>query len=69
MTAENCELLTAQAVAQRLGIIPWRVYVEAKAGRLPGVVWIGRRTLRFDPEAIERFVAAGGTRPNGEGAR
>jgi len=62
MTVGDSELLTAKAVAQRLGIIPWRVYLEARAGRLPGVVWIGRRTLRFDPAAIESFIAAGGTR-------
>jgi excisionase family DNA binding protein len=52
-------LLDAEQVAARLGIRRRRVYslVEARdpTQRLP-VVRIGKRTLRFDPRAIERWL-------------
>lgn len=55
MTAER-ELLTPEQAARRLGWSPRYVLRIARAGYLPRVK-LGRRTVMFDPEEIERFIA------------
>jgi excisionase family DNA binding protein len=50
----------------RLRTSPQQVYSLARRNLIPHVK-VGRRTL-FDPDAIERWIAAGGTRAtNGNG--
>jgi excisionase family DNA binding protein len=61
------QLITAEEAAERLGVPEKAVYREARAGRLPGTVRIGRRRLRFDPVALEQFIRDGGTQ-NGQSA-
>ena len=51
-------LLRPEEIAVRLGVSRWTVYDLARRGVLP-VVRIGR-SVRFDPEALDRFVAGGG---------
>jgi hypothetical protein len=47
--------------ACRLGETPARIYNIIKAGLLPlGVVVRLGRHVRIDPDALERFIAAGG---------
>jgi excisionase family DNA binding protein len=70
-TDSKLELVTVREVARRCGLSEGRVYRLVREGRFP-VVRIGPGTVRFDPEAVERFIAAGGTRSrpkSGEGAR
>jgi len=52
-------LMTAQDVARDTGIPLARVYELARDGDLPHVR-LGR-ALRFDAEAVRRWLAAGGT--------
>jgi excisionase family DNA binding protein len=52
-------LLETEELAAWLNVSPFRVYSLARQGILPGVVRLGRQ-LRFDREAIEQFVLAGG---------
>jgi excisionase family DNA binding protein len=49
-------LLTAEDVAQRLGVKTGWVYEQSRAGRMP-TVKLGRY-YRYRPEAIERWIAA-----------
>lgn len=51
--------LTAQEVAELLGVKPWRVYDLVRQRLLPAVR-LGRQ-MRFDPEQIRRWAEAGGT--------
>jgi len=53
------KLYDAQAVADRLSVRLHRVYQLAREGAIP-VVRIGR-TMRFEPDAVERWIAQGGT--------
>jgi len=41
----------------------WRLYKEARADRLPGVVRIGKKSLRFDWSQLTEFIRVGGRRP------
>lgn len=41
------------------GVTAGRVYELVASGRLPGVVRLGRQ-IRFDPDKLDAFVAAGG---------
>lgn len=52
-------LVTAKAVATRLGISRYRVYELARADEIPHVR-LGR-SMRFDPNTIEAFINSGGT--------
>ena len=52
-------LLTAKEVADYLGLPVLTVYYHGRAGIIPGRVAIGR-TVKFDPEALRQWVAAGG---------
>jgi excisionase family DNA binding protein len=52
-------LRTAEWVGARLGISRWQVYELAKRAALPHVK-LGR-LVRFDEDAIEAFIGAGGT--------
>ena len=51
-------LLTAEEVAQQLGLSRWRVYELAKLG-MPHVR-LGR-AVRFSADALREWLAAGGT--------
>ena len=53
-------LLTAKEVAGFLGLPVLTVYYHARAGIIPGRVAIGQR-VKFDPEALRRWIANGGT--------
>lgn len=53
-------LLTAEQVAALLQVPKKTVYDWAAAGRLPGVVRLGR-LLRFNEAAVAAWLAAGGT--------
>lgn len=55
----NGPLMTAEEVAELLGVpVSW-VYDQARQHRLP-VVYLGRYR-RFERGAIERFIAEGGS--------
>ena len=51
-------LYTVETLAKRLGVSERFVRANVAAGRMPGVVKIGR-TLRFEPAAIEKRVLSG----------
>ncbi len=50
-------LLTAQEVAELLAVPPSFVYRLAREHRIPAVR-LGERYIRFEAEAIERWIAA-----------
>lgn len=56
-------LITADAVAARTGLPKSTVYELARTGRIGGAVRLGR-SLRFDPERLEAWLADGGTGVN-----
>lgn len=51
--------MTAKEVAEYLGIPVLAVYGFAREGMIDGVVRIGR-SVRFDPEALRRWISNGG---------
>lgn len=58
-------LLTAKQVAEKLGVNYTTVHWYVKQGRLDAVILtkgIKRRTVRFDPAEVQRFVQAGGNK-------
>lgn len=57
-SVENRQLLTAESVADMLGLSVQEVYRTAREGLIPAVR-IGRR-LRFDPDRLARWIEAGG---------
>ena len=61
------DLLTVAEVAAALRTTPKAVYAMAERAQLPGIVRLGRR-LRFDREALLRFVDEGRA-PSPEGIR
>ena|ERR1017187_9202607 len=66
MLMEETRLVMAHEVGRRLGYSTATVKAWARQGKLPGAVFIGssgRLHVRFDPRAIEEFIAAGGQRP------
>jgi predicted DNA-binding transcriptional regulator AlpA len=54
-------LLTAEDVAVRFGMLPSQIYYHARLGRIP-CVRIGR-SVRFVWSQIERWIEEGGSRP------
>lgn len=50
----------AEGMAQILGVGRGTVDMLRKAGRIP-CVWIGPKTIRFDPEAVVAALSAGST--------
>ena len=52
-------LLNAHDAAAWLNVSRLRLYSLANQGLVPGVVRLGRQ-LRFDREALERFISEGG---------
>lgn len=52
-------LIDADAVAERLGVRRFTVYDLARSGALP-CVRLGR-SIRFDEDVIEEWIARGGT--------
>jgi excisionase family DNA binding protein len=57
-------LMDARQVSKRLGVRLHRVYELIREGRLP-CVRLGRQ-VRFDPNALEDFIASGGTKDRGQ---
>lgn len=55
-------LLRAHEVAERLGVSPNRAYALMASGDLPGVVRLGR-SVRLPSDALDQFIARGGTAP------
>lgn len=53
------KLITAQTAAERCGVPLSTLYDLAREGRIGGVVRFGR-ALRFDPDALESWIASGG---------
>jgi excisionase family DNA binding protein len=53
-------LVRAGRAAEILGLSRQRLYEEVRAGRLPGAVRIGVKSLRFDQEELESFIRRGG---------
>ena len=66
MSASLKKLLTADVVAELLGLTTQALYEAVRKNLIPHIR-IGRR-LRFDPDAIASWTANGGT-PLGEGQR
>ena len=57
----SAALIGATEVARRLGISRGRVYLLARGGTIPpGVSVRVGRALRFDPTALDAWIAAGG---------
>lgn len=55
----SAPLVRAEVIAERLDVDRLRVYELARTGQIPSVR-IGR-SLRFDPDAVEQWIRAGGT--------
>jgi len=56
-------LMTAKQVAEKLGVNYTTIHWYVKQGRLDAVILTKgkkRRTVRFDPVEVQRFVKAGG---------
>ena len=52
------QLMDVKTVAEALGVSPQCVYSLVAQGLLPAVrIGIGRGVIRFEEEAIERFIA------------
>lgn len=58
--AETRRLLTAHETAHVLGVRLHRAYELIRENQLPGVVRLGRQ-VRVDRNALEEFIANGGT--------
>ncbi len=56
----KARLLKADEVAQRLDVPKSTIYELGRTGRIPGVVRLGR-TMRFQPDALEAWLKAGGS--------
>lgn len=56
-------LMKLPDAAPLLDVSRERIYELAREGALPGIVRIGRRGLRIDRTALEKFIADGGARP------
>lgn len=54
------KLLTVQEVANRCGLKDQRIWSLVRQKLLP-CVRFGGKQLRFSPQAIEKFIAEGGT--------
>ncbi len=55
------KLLSTRAVAEELALSPLTIIRLADSGALPSIVLArrkNRRLIRFDPEAIQKFIAA-----------
>ena len=52
-------LIKAPAVGKKLDTSTWQVYQLAAEGKLPGVVRLGPRTIRFIDEKIDRWIEEG----------
>jgi excisionase family DNA binding protein len=61
-TSTTRTLVRAPAVARLLDLPTFTIYALVRSNRIPHVR-VGR-VVRFDPAAIEQWIAAGGTKPN-----
>ena len=61
---ETPRFVRAEAVAEFLDLPVARVYELARERRLPGVIRIGERTVRFDLDQIEAWIRSGGDGSN-----
>jgi len=51
------ELMNVEALRKRLNLRSRAaVYAKVKRGEIPGVVKLSKRSLRFQPEVIERWI-------------
>ncbi|MDQ3635427.1 MAG: helix-turn-helix domain-containing protein [Acidobacteriota bacterium] len=57
------KLLKATDVSEILDLKPARIYELTRQRKIP-FVQIGERQYRYDPSAIEQFIANGGNRKN-----
>ena len=55
------QLVTARDLSATTGIPLWRLYELTRSGGVPHVR-LGR-AVRYDPEAVASWIAAGGTGP------
>jgi excisionase family DNA binding protein len=55
------KLLTADDVAELLNTKNQRVWAMARENDLP-CVRLGKRQMRFDRQAVEQFIASGGSK-------
>ncbi len=53
------KLITAQSAAERCGVPLSTLYDMVREDRIGGVVRFGR-AIRFDPDALETWIAEGG---------
>jgi predicted DNA-binding transcriptional regulator AlpA len=60
------ELITAKIASRWLSLSPWSLYQEVKAGRIPGVVRVGRRRVRFNRRILSEYIESGGSVCTGE---
>lgn len=65
MPTTDAPLLTARAIAQRLGISTRTLWRWIEAGRFPQPARLSRKTLRWSAEAVEDWLDRQG---NGEAA-
>lgn len=56
-------LLSVGEAATILGISTRSVYRALETGRIPGVVRISERLIRFDANQLQAFIDAGGYHP------
>jgi len=52
-------LTKALEVGKMLDISTWQVYQLAAEEKLPGIVKLAPRTIRFNREVLERWIAEG----------
>jgi excisionase family DNA binding protein len=52
------KLLTPEEIAKRLSLPKRSIYNMVRDGELPGAIRVGRRLLRFDPDVVDRWLAA-----------
>lgn len=52
------KLLTTTELARKLGVCKRQVYVLRDRGELPSPLRIGRKTLRWSEETIDRWLAS-----------
>jgi excisionase family DNA binding protein len=65
MTTIPKKYVSAQVIAERLGLSTWRVYELARGDLIPHAR-LGAKQLRFSVEAVDAWIARGGSSEPGE---